>query len=300
MAGRAPHSGVVVGVDGSAAAQKAVRWAAHEASMRNVPLTLVHVVPTGVVSSGALAWPVPPPPAELRQRQEGEARKVIADAIKVVEDSAEDRKGPDVGSELFFSPPVPTLVDLSKEAQMLVVGCRGQSALRRVLLGSVSTGLVHHAHCPVAVIHEEAPTSLQPNALPVVVGIDGSPTSELAAAIAFDEASWRGVKLVALHAWGDTDMSVLPSMEWSALVARAEETLAERLAGFQERYPDVAVRRRIVFDQPARYLLEESELAQLVVVGSHGRGGFAGMLLGSVGTAVVHAARTPVIVARQR
>jgi len=88
-------------------------------------------------------------------------------------------------------------------------------------------------------------------------------------------------------------------MDSSRLRSAAEKTLAERLADLQERYPDVTVHRRVVFDHPARHLLDESESAQLVVVGSHGRDGFAGMLLGSVSTALVHAARVPVIVARQ-
>lgn len=299
MSSRITHPGVVVGVDGSPSCRVAVRWAAREAMMRSVPLTLVHVVPTYMAGSSSLAWPGGPSPAELRQWQEDEARKIIADAIKVVEDSAEDKDRPEINSELFFGGPVPTLVDLSKEAKMVVVGCRGQSALRRGLLGSVSTGLVHHAHCPVAVIHDEVPSSLQSAQLPVLVGIDDSPASELATAIAFDEASWRGVDLVALHAWSDTDVTDIPSVELSAGKAVPEEILAKRLAGFQERYPDVTVRRVVVWDRPARHLLDRSESAQLVVVGSHGRGGFAGMLLGSVSTAVVHAARTAVIVARQ-
>jgi nucleotide-binding universal stress UspA family protein len=276
VSGVSSHSGVVVGVDGSPSSDLAVRWATREATMRNVPLTLVHVSTPQV---------------------EKDARKVIADAIKVAEDSVQDGNRPEIDSELLCAAPVPSLVDVSKEAHMMVVGCRGQDALQRTLLGSVSTGLVHHAHCPVAVIHDEAPILLGPSRLPVLVGIDGSPASELATAIAFDEASFRGVDLVALHARSDLDNSL--SMEWSPLQSRAAEILAERLAGWQERYPDLTVHRRVVFDRPARHLLDESESAQLVVVGSHGRGGFAGMLLGSVSTAVVHAARIPVIVARQ-
>ncbi len=292
MSGVSSHPGVVVGVDGSPSSDLAVRWAAREATMRNVPLTLVHV------STPPVVWPAAPILVELHQRRgEQEARKVIANAIKVAEDSVQDGNRPEIDSELLCAAPVPSLVDVSKEAHMMVVGCRGQDALQRTLLGSVSTGLVHHAHCPVAVIHDEAPILLGPSRLPVLVGIDGSPASELATAIAFDEASFRGVDLVALHARTDLDNSL--SMEWSPLQSRAAEILAERLAGWQERYPDLTVHRRLVFDRPARHLLDESESAQLVVVGSHGRGGFAGMLLGSVSTAVVHAVRIPVIVARQ-
>lgn len=289
------HSGVVVGVDGSTPSLTAVRWAAHEAAMRNVPLTIVHALCETVVSSAANGWSADP---ELWLEQEDEARNMIADAVKTAEDSLESGKAPQVSTELLYSPPVPTLVDQSQEAQMVVVGCRGQGALRRILLGSVSTGLVHHAHCPVAVIHDEAPTSQQPSELPVLVGIDGSQLPELAAAVAFDEASWRGVELAALHAWSDTRRFALPHKEWLGLQPSAEETLSECLAGFQERYPDVPVRRQIVCGHPARHLLDQSEAAQLVVVGSHGRGGFAG-LLGSVSTEVVHGARAPVIVARR-
>jgi nucleotide-binding universal stress UspA family protein len=167
-------------------------------------------------------------------------------------------------------------------------------------LGSVSSALVSHGHCPVAVIHGEDPLMPHhPAQAPVLVGIDGSAASQLATAIAFDEASWRDVQLIALHAWSDTAAIELPGLDWAATKAEAERLLAERLAGWQERYPDVEVCRLVVCGQPARQLVERSQAAQLVVVGSHGRGGFAGMVLGSVSSSVVHSARAPVIVARQ-
>ncbi len=300
MASWPTHSDIVVGVDGSPSCEVALRWAAREATLRNVALTLVHIASMTAAGAPTLGWPASPVAAGLRHSQEEHARTVLADAVKVVEDSLEDRR-PEINCELIFSAPVPTLVDLSKQVALVVVGCRGQGALQRGLLGSVSTGLIHHAHCPVAVIHDNETSSSPHGArMPVLVGIDGSPASELATAIAFDEACRRGVDVVALHAWSDADYFAPQSMEWSALRSRAEAVLAERLAGLQERYPDVGVSRALVLDHPARHLLEQSESAQLVVVGSHGRGGFTGMLLGSVSTAVAHAARTPVIVARQR
>ena len=105
---------------------------------------------------------------------------------------------------------------------------------------------------------------------------------------------------VGLHVWTDADMSTVFGMEESALQSAADKTLAECLAGWQERYPEVTVHLLADFEQPARHLLDQSERAQLVVVGSHGRGGFAGMLLGSVSSNVAQEARVPVIVARQQ
>ena len=203
-----------------------------------------------------------------------------------------------VTSELISGPTLSTMIELSKESAIVVVGCRGRGAVARGLLGSVSSSLVRHAKCPVAVIHDEDPLMPEPAKAPVLVGVDGSPASEAATEIAFDEASRRGVDLIALHAMSDSDVLSMPGREFAEFEQRGQEILAERLAGFAERFPDVAVRRIVVWDKPARTLVEQSEGAQLVVVGSHGRGGFAGMLLGSVSASVVQSVRMPVIVAR--
>ena len=269
--------------------------------MRNVPLTLVHIVVTP--AWGPAPWLLSdaplPIPAEEDSALEEAGRKVIAEAIKIAQDSAKDGALPEIKSELYFSVPVSTLVNLSKQAQMVVVGRRGQNTVSRVLLGSVSNGLLHHAHCPVAVVHDPVGSAPEPANLPVVVGVDGSSVSELATEIAFDEASRRGVDLVALHAYRDADIPQVLNVQWSGDHPIPPQALADRLTGWLERYPDVTIHPRIVCDHPARHLLDESESAQLVVVGSRGRGGFAGMLLGSVSTAVAHAANVPVIVARQ-
>jgi nucleotide-binding universal stress UspA family protein len=288
------HRGILVGVDGSPASKVAADWAARDAALRKVPLTLVHVLSPPVVMS----WPETPTPPGFREWQESDGHSIIRDALKIVE-SATHAEPIQVDSEMVTGPTVATLLDLSKDAEIFAVGSRGLSGTRRLLLTSVSSALVHHAHCPVAVIHDEDPLTPHPDLAPVLVGIDGSPASERATAIAFDEASRRGVYLVALLAWSDWTARGSPAIEWSTLQSVGGKLLAERLAEWQDRYPDVWVRRVVVPDRAASNLVIRSDSAQLVVVGSHGRGGFAGMLLGSVSSAVVHAARTPVIVARQ-
>jgi nucleotide-binding universal stress UspA family protein len=302
MSSTKTHHGIVVGVDGSSSSTAAVEWAARDAELRNVPLVLAHVVPPIVASEG---WSEMPAPAGYAPFQDEQARQIIEQAHKVAVEAGSPSRASQVTSEVLHAPIVPTLVDMSKQADMVVVGCRGQGAVASTLLGSVSSGLVHHAHCPVAVIHDEDPLTAGSSEAPVVVGIDGSPTSELATEIAFDEASRRGVGLVALHAWTDMGPLEFASMNWAPIEWRnikdqEEEVLAERLCGWRDRYPDVAVHKIVVSDRPAPRLLEQAQTAQLVVVGSHGRGGFPGMLLGSVGRAVVNSARIPVIVARPR
>ena len=234
--------GIVVGVDGSAASNAAVFWAARQAAMRNVPLSLVHMFKTFVPT-----FPQIPMPSGVAEWQEDDGRNVLEQAVKIAEDAVPTDRKIAITSEVKCSPPVPTLVELSQEAEMVVVGSNGRGAIGRVLLGSVSSGVVRSARCPVAVIRAEASFMPHSDQAPVLVGIDCSPASELATAVAFDEASRRGVDLTALHAWSDAAVLIyqLPWLDWAA---EAKQSLTEYLAGWHERYPDVKVHRLLAFD----------------------------------------------------
>jgi nucleotide-binding universal stress UspA family protein len=282
--------GIVVAVDGSSASNAAAGWAAGEAAMRNVPLTVAHAVATPTATYPPVAYP-----ESMLVRLEDDGKKAIMHAMKIAEEAMPDDAKVAVGRELVYSAPALALINMSDEAEMIVVGTSGRGLLARGVLGSVSSTVVRHAHCPVAVIRDEDLPD-QKHA-PVLVGIDGSPTSEHAIALAFDEASRRGVDLIALHAWSDVTTEV-PFLDWATVQEEGQRSLGESLSGWRERYPDVTVRRLVVRDRPARHLIDESESAQLVVVGSHGRGGLTGMLLGSVSNTLLHSVRIPVIVAK--
>jgi nucleotide-binding universal stress UspA family protein len=283
--------GILVGVDGSAESDAAVAWATREAVLRRLPITLLHVVAPVVVG-----WPVGQLYPNMPEWQKDNAQEVLEKARQTLTASLDGSDPPETRPETVYASVAPTLIDASKEARMIVAGSQGMRALGRMLLGSVSTAMIQHAHCPVAVIHSQDAT---PDAnAPVLVGIDGSLASEGALALAFDEASRRGVGLVAMHVWSDVGVFPALGMDWRDRESQGAEVLAERLAGWDEQYPDVRVRRMLECDKPARWLLQESERAQLVVVGSRGRGGFPGMLVGSVSSAVAHSAKTPVIVVR--
>ncbi|MGY1901114.1 universal stress protein [Nocardia gipuzkoensis] len=276
---------IVVGVDGSSVALAALRWATADAARHQVPLHLVYAIGVlGNFGSGI----------ELGQFDFDTYWQGVRDALETARTVAVSESAPiaqlDISTELVDAPPIPVLRDRSKTARLLVIGTHGLGAINRRLLGSVSTALARHAACPVAVI----PETSAPSDGPVAVGVDGSPSSVHAVEIAFDESAFRGVELIAVHTWSD----FLRFSSRADMQEEGEELLSRSLAGYGEKYPAVRVRRIVVEDRPAERLLQVGEKAQLIVVGSHGRGGFAGMTLGSVGQAVLHAAEVPVIIAR--
>jgi nucleotide-binding universal stress UspA family protein len=282
---------VVVGIDGSQSALEAARWAADEAARRNARLRLVY----------AFGWTTevlvghPGLGEHRREIMLHHARRDLTAAETAV---AAHAPGVDVERELVVGYPVAVLVTESRRADLVVVGDRGLSRIGGLLLGSVAQALASHGACPVVVVRGAGQAASA--SAPVVVGIDGSPVSEAALAFAYDEAALRDAPLVAVHTWMDlvADPAIAPLLDWEAIEVDERVVLGERLAGWAEKYPDVPVRRVVTRDRPAHALLKEAVGAQLVVVGSRGRGGFAGLLLGSVGHALLHRSPCPVAVVR--
>jgi len=212
---------------------------------------------------------------------------------------------PDLRPELIQRPEhaVDALLAESATAGMVVLGSPGARSLGRMLLGSVSVSLAAHAACPVALARPHVAEDEPPTEGPVVVGVDSTRTSEDAIAAAFDEASWRGAPLTAVHCWREGVLSaVFAEGRWpldrAAVEEHEHELLAQRLAGWQEKYPDVAVTRVVLPGSPAERLLELADRARLLVVGSRGRGGVAGLALGSTSQAMMSYALCPVLVVR--
>ena len=285
-----PEVGILVGVDGSPESHAALRFAAQEAALRRRPVTLMHVVAPIVVT-----WPIESVVTDFYQWQEDNASDVLRRSQETLQ-SVDDAEL-DVRIALRHDGIVTELTAAARRADMLVLGSRGLGPVGGVALGSVSRTMLHHAQCPVVIVKEGTVRGTD-RELPVLLGIDGSPASEAATAFAFDEASRRGVDLIALHAWSDVAVFPILGMNWHEHEDQGHEILGERLAGWQESYPDVRVIRRVLCDKAARWLIDEAKNAQLVVVGSRGRGGIPAMLLGSVSSAVAERATTPVAVVR--
>jgi nucleotide-binding universal stress UspA family protein len=286
---------VVVGVDGSDRGRQAVRWAAAAAGLRDAPLRLVHAVPMPAgYPPGIVDW------HNLRDALETQGRAWLEEARVAAGQAV---PGLRVEVALEVAPAVVTLLGESRRAGLLVLGSRGLGGFTGLLVGSTSVELAAHAHCPVVVVPDQQAEDALPAGGPVIVGVDGTPAGEAAIEFAFAEAARRRSDLVAVHAWSDLLLEVAfagaaDALEISRVAEQARELLAERLAGRPADYPDVRVTREVVHSHPTRALLRHAAGAQLVVVGSRGRGGFTGLLLGSTSQHLLHHAQCPVAVVR--
>jgi nucleotide-binding universal stress UspA family protein len=281
-------------VDGSTSASHAVRWAAEEAARRNTGLVIMHacmVVPVHGLhvagSSEAYADAV-----------FDHGRVLLAEATAVAKEAGAEVE---VHTELNSGGAAEQLVGRSASAQLVVLGSRGLGGFTGLLVGSVAVAVTTHAHCPTVVVRDPSPDAVPDRDAPVVVGLDGSPSSDAALAFAFEAAALRGVAVHAVRTWWDLTAETawqrgLTATNLASIEAAEQRLLTEQLADCAAAHPDVQVHQALTRDRPAHTLVEQSAKAQLVVVGTRGRGGFRGLLLGSTSQALIHHAHCPVAV----
>ncbi|EMD25653.1 universal stress protein [Amycolatopsis azurea] len=287
---------IVAGIDGSRPARTAALWAADDASLRGLPLRLVHVYRVPVAKmSGVL------PPEDAiragfaRQGQEwvSQAREAILSRFPklVVETAVREWSA------------VPALIQESTTATMVVLGSRGLGGFTGPLIGSTAVSLARDGHCPIVVARGRRPEDPLPEKGGIVVGTDGSPTSEAALGFGFDEARLRDTELIVVRTWSEVfDHGAIRPHFLDVDAARIEsderKSVEEQVAPWRDKYPEVPVQVVVRRGRPIRTLLEFGTRARLVVVGCRGRGGFEGMLLGSTSQALVAHAECPVAVIR--
>jgi nucleotide-binding universal stress UspA family protein len=286
--GEAFAGGVVVGVDGSEPSLRAVGWAAGEAVMRGVGLTVCCVAVAGTEEQPML-WDgqqlVLLPADEVLRRAMRRARESAARVV--------------VAGEVWRGDPAYQLLGRAREAELLVVGARGLGAFVGLLVGSVSEYVAGRAGCPVVVVGGEGSADL-----PVLVGVDGSAANQAAVGFAFAAAARRGVELVALSAaepeWirPAVGSPTPPVVDVGGVQDAARGRLEDALRSWVDRYPDLPVRRVAVAGGAARALIEASSRAGLAVVGSRGHGTLSGVLLGSVSRHLMRHAQCPVAIVR--
>jgi nucleotide-binding universal stress UspA family protein len=283
---------IIVGCDGSPDAVRALRWAAEQAWLERRPLAVVTAA--GVGGAGALTWSgaagAYADPTEVLM--DG-ARSVVDEAATTVRQL---RPGLSVTSHAAPGEARQVLIDLSRDAHLLVLGSRGRGAVRSRLLGSVSTTVVRHALSPVVVCRPESPGIVRKG---VLVGADGTPGGTAVLELAFQYASLRGLPLTVMHSFHD----VISAVTGPQLVSASEELLeeerlllAECVAGFSEKFPEVWVDRALARGFADVCLAADSERWHLIVVGRHPTDSVSRRFSPTVATAVVEHAHTTVAV----
>ena len=287
---------VVVALDGSAADEPVVDWAADEAARLDAPLRLVSVVDPGVQLTPYEALVSGAP--SLADHLEQGARHVLDRAVARVLARHADL---DVATAVPWGPPAAAVVRLSTGAVRVVVGAPARGRLERMLLGSVALPVVAHAHCPVVVVPADIEVAPPRR---IVVAVDGSEPSRRAVETAFAIAEASDASVTCVLGWHlevqhgvvvtepGSESWVEVEQRYAALVHRVVDPVAAR-------HPGVDVAVDIRHGLPSKAVVEAgAELdADLVVIGSRGHGGFAGLLQGSVSRRVVqHAGRVVVVV----
>ncbi|TYB45001.1 universal stress protein [Actinomadura chibensis] len=270
-------SPIIVGIDGSAHAWRALDWAADYAVRHRLPLRLVHGS-RALVADGTI-------PDDALRRLIAEREDLLAEARQY---ALKLHPGLDVETRLVTKDPGRALVAESAEAELVAVGSRGLGGFEGLLFGSVGLYTAAHALCPIMVVSRSAPHPADAPA-EIVIGIEGRPEERAFVEWAVEEASSRGARVLALHAvggeFGSPHRRVIEDME-----------LSEALAGIGERYPDVPVDQLVSDRAPSHALVEASKNAALVVVGARRGRGLPGMALGRVNHAILHHAHCPAVV----
>ncbi|MFJ8780619.1 MULTISPECIES: universal stress protein [unclassified Streptomyces] len=281
---------IVVGVDGSESALRAVDWAADEAALRGLPLRLVY----------ASLWEryEGSRPAEDLDRPSEEERveDVVAAAARRAARHGADVK---ISTEVLPEEPEYTLVRESREAALLVTGTRGRGGLAGALLGSVSLTVAGHAHCPVIVVRGDPDDAVPPGQHGrVVVGVGDTPAAPETMRFAFEEARRRGAVLDAVRAWRCPAHETTDHPQLAGEPARLHEQHAVDAleAALKEAPDDVVVRRRTLEGHARTVLVEASRDADLLIVGARRRPRHFGLQLGRVAHGVLHHSDCPVAV----
>ena len=286
-------SPIVVGYDGSPGSQDALRWAAAEAVREMAPLRIVEAFELVVVSRSSPGRVVP---LEALRTARQKGLEAVAETVRL------QHPGLPVETSLVGGGAVAAVLEEAEHARLVVLGSRGLGGWSGLMVGSVASQVTTHAQCPVVVIpHDPRPHAHEGPT--VVVGVDGSKASAKAIDFAFDQAEALGAQVVALHAWTTSirnyaDGASMFQFDAQKIEDEARLLVAESVAGAAADHPDVQWRTELVSGSAAQALVRRAGSADLVVVGSRGRGGFTGLLIGSVGQSVLHHAQSPVAIVR--